>query len=271
MKSKRLKVSKNACPLENHSIDIVPENNHLVGLCLCQFCKCGKHICTKNRHLNAKYLSDSFHTSYARDYKPRNFDVPYHIHPHPYKPNTQKMDFITTNSLQYKSPTPIDKKFEQGSSYSKAKVALIGTTSNSYYYPNWGKNEVKFEKGWHAPVRSVEIPFRGETSYSRQFIKPDLEKSKNADPRKFSACQSRISISPKDSFNPRTTYNEKMNDYSRSDLNTHVKVATPKARMTKAIPNHFRTSSDTFYSGSKASNIDPRSLRLTLLSRSSIG
>lgn len=271
MKSKRLKVSKNTCPLENQSIDIVPENNHLVGLCLCQFCKCGKHICTKNRHLNAQYLSDSFNTSYSRDYKPSRFDVPYIVNPHPYRPNNQKMDFVTTNSVQYKSPTPIDTNLQQEPKTPKARNILIGTTTNSYYFPNWGKNEINYEKGWHPPVRSVEIPFRGETSYSRQFIKPDMEKSKNADPRKFSACQSKISITPKDSFNPRTTYKEKMHDYSKTNLNTHIKVLTPKAKVTRATPNHFRTSSDRFYSTRKTTNIDPRSMRLALLSRGSIG
>jgi hypothetical protein len=180
------------------------------------------------------------------------------------------MDFITTNSIQFKSPKQLELKTRPSESFAQAKTALLKTTSHNYHYPDWGKNEINYEKGWHPPVRSVEIPFRGQTSYSRQFIKLDLEKAKNADPKKFSACQSKISITPKGSFNPRTTYKEKMHDYSKTNLNTHIKVTTPKAKITKATPNHFRTSSDRFYNSSRSSSIDPRSLRLTLLSRSSI-
>ena len=269
MKSKRLKITK-ACPLNNDSIDIVPENNHLVGICLCQFCTCGKHICTKNRHHTSKYLSDSFSTKYKLDYQKANFDVPYIVHPKPYHPNTQKMDFQTTNSLEFKIPKSLGSKPKSGDNFSQAKQILFSTTSHNYDYPNWGKNDINYEKEWHRPVRSIEIPFRGESSYSRQFKKQDLDKAKNVDPKKFSACQSKISITPKGSFNPRTTYNEKMHDYSKTNLNTHIKVMTPKAKITKATMNHFRTSSERFYNASRASSIDPRSLRITLLSRSSV-
>lgn len=269
MKGKRVKQGR-ACPLNNPDIDIIPENNHLVGICLCQFCNCGKHICPKNRHLTAKYLADSFDTSYSRHFQRANFDVPYHIHPIKYRPNRQKMDFTTTNSLQYKNPKARPPHLSTESSSAPLKTSLLTTTAYSYHYPNWGKQKVNYEKGWHAPVRSVEIPFRGDSSYSREYLKIDLKKVTNFDPKKFSACQSHISISPKGSFNPHTTYSEKMRDYSKTRLNTHIKVSSPKVISTPATVNHYITSSDRFFKPMSASSIDPRKLRIALLSRGSI-
>lgn len=270
MKQKKSRKLSNACPLDNPKLDIVPESSHLAGVCLCQFCKCGKHICTKDRHLQAQYLSDSFNTSYESHYTKMHFDVPYIVHPKPYHKNTQKMDFVTTNSIHYQ-PYSLQKEEKQKvNSFAPAKNTLLSTTAYSYYYPDWGKNEILYEKGWHAPVRSVEIPFRGETSYSKEFKKIDHSRVQSIDPKKFQACQSHISISPKDSFNPRTTYKEKMKDYSQTKMNTHVKVLTPKAHMTPAINNHYVTSTDRFFKPSTNSYIDPRKLRLSLLSRSSI-
>lgn len=213
------------CPLDNPNLGIISENDHLVGNCLCQFCKCGKHICPKDRHLTGKYLSDSFKTSYSRHYKKSRFDVPYNVKPIPYKPNRMKMDFTTTNSIAYQPYSPISASKKGGSSYSPSKITLFSTTAYSYNFPNWGKQKINYEKGWHAPVRSVEIPFRGESSYSREFIKIDPKKVHNFNTKNFDAVQSHISISPRDSFNPRTTYNEKMADYSRTKLNTHVKLS----------------------------------------------
>lgn len=270
MKHKRLRKSSDACPLNNPKLDIIPENSHLVGTCLCQFCKCGKHICTKNRHLQAQYLSDSFNTSYNSHYTKMHFDVPYIVNPIPYHKNTQKMDFLTTNSIHYQPYALQKEEKKRANSFAPAKTSLCSTTAYSYHYPDWGKNEVLLEKGWHAPVRSVEIPFRGESSYSRHFIKIDHSRIQSVDPKKFQACQSNISISPKDNFNPRTTYKEKMKDFSTAKLNTHVKVVTPKAQMTPATQNHYVTSTDRFYKHSANNYIDPRKLRLSLLSRGSI-
>ena len=270
MKQKTNKKSRVQCPLDNPNIDIIPENNHLVGICLCEFCKCGKHICPKNRHLAPKYLSDSFSTSYSRHFKQAQFDVPYKVHPIPYKPNSQKMDFTTTNSINFKghSVNLVEKKVT--GSYSSPKKTLFSTTAYKYNYPDWGHQKINYEKGWHAPVRSVDIPFRGDTAYSREFLKIDLKKVHNFNPKKFDACQSHISISPSDSFNPRTTYNEKMKDFSRSRLNTHVEIPIPKAVSTPATSNHYITSTDRFFKPSTSSYLDPRKVRIALLSRGSI-
>ena len=259
------------CPLDNPNIDIIPENNHLVGICLCEFCKCSKHICPKNRHLTSKYLKDSFLTSYSREYKQLNFGVPYKIHQVPYKQNSQKMDLITTNSIHYKPYSPIstDKK-RVSESQSPIKNSLFSTTAYKLNYPDWGHQAIIYEKGWHPPVRSVEIPFRGETHYSYEYSKIDLNKVHNFDPKKFEACQSHISISPKDSFNPQTTYNEKMKDFSQTRLNTHVTIPVPQAIITPATPNHYITSTDRFFKPTSSSFLDPRKLRLTLQSRNSI-
>ena len=159
MKLKRHKRSNTECPLNNPNIGIIPENDHLVGNCLCQFCKCGNHICPKNRHLKNQYLSDSFQTSYSRHFKKACFDVPYKVHPIPYRPNTKKMDFTTTNSIEYK-PYPVSTpNAKPGSSYSPIKTSLFSTTAYSYDFPNWGIHKINYEKGWHAPVRSTESHF----------------------------------------------------------------------------------------------------------------
>ena len=269
MKQKQTNKSKE-CPLTNPNIDIIPENNHLVGICLCQFCTCGKHICPKNRHLSSHYLHDSFDTSYSRSFRKTVTEAPYKPRAIKYKPNRQKMDFATTNSINYQPRAPIVKQVPLGSSYSPAKTTLLSTTAYSYYYPDWGKQKINYEKVWHAPVRSVDIPFRGETSYSREYSKIDLNKVTNFDPKKFAACQSHISISPKAAFNPHTTYSEKMQDYSHTRLNTHVKVKSPMAVATPATATHYQTSTERFFKPTSASYLDPRKVRLSLLSRGSI-
>jgi hypothetical protein len=270
MRSRRKQLSQQACPLSNPKIDIIPENDHLVGVCFCEYCKCGKHICTKNRHRTSQYLSDSFSTSYSRQYQRMKFDTPYIVHPTPYQPNTQKMDFVTTNSAHFPAypAKPVERR--KPASQIRSKTSLFSTTAYNYHYPNWGKQEINYEKGWHAPVRSTEIPFRGETSYSRQFLKLDLKKAKDLDPKKFTACQTKISISPKAEFNPRTTYNELMVDYSKNKMNTHVRIEVPKPVFTPSTPNQYITSMDRSYKPSTASYIDPRKMKLRLMSRGSV-
>ena len=158
-KNYRKKAQPNTCPLSDPNLGIIPENDHRVGLCLCRFCTCNTHICKANKP-PGPYLSSTFSTKYKREYRSKDFDVSLRGEPQRYTPNTQKMDFVTSNS-QFYSPIKPEKRKMTPTIPRRTQRELLERTSYANDYPNWGPYMVVREKTWHPPVRLTDIPFSG--------------------------------------------------------------------------------------------------------------
>ena len=180
------------------------------------------------------------------------------------------MDFVTSNQEDYKGSTtakaasmiwPVDSK-----NPNKAKINT--TTVNSYNYPNWGNKEVTHEKRWHPPVRTVELPFKGKSSYSRSYspIQPEDSAAFRSNYSESTAFQSTFSLGPKAKLDDRTTYSDKMRNYSGSGFNMRIKVKARKAEKVQASPSNYATTMNSFYQP-PVQQTDPRLLKYTLQSR----
>ena len=257
-----------SCPLLDPSLDIIPTNAHFVGNCLCQFCTCGKHLCPR-MNIQDPFPKGTFTTKYMAEYKKGRFDVPVKPEPRKYRPNKMPMDLLTSNQDDYKysqvNPAtpirPLDSKTPK-------KPVLSTITINTYNYPNWGPNKLSHEKRWDPPVRTTELRFKGKSSYSRSFspILPGDAKRFQTNYTDSTAFQTSFSIGPQARLDARTTYSEKMKNFSGNGFNTRIKVKAPSIEIIQSSPSHYSTTSNSFYS-SPINKKDPRQMRIILESR----
>lgn len=255
------------CPLSNPSLGIVTTNAHYVGSCLCHYCTCGKHLCPR-MNIKDPFPRGTFTTKYMSEHNPNGFDKPVKPEPRLYRPNKHPMDLLTSNQDDFKGVQtktavpimPVDQK-------SPKKPELNATTMNNYNYPDWGPRKVNHEKRFHPPVRTVEIPFNGKSSYSRNYssISPKECKVFHTDYSESTAFQSTFSLGPRSKLDDRTTYSEKMRNYSGSNFNTRIQVRAAKAEVIKTTPSHYSTTMNSFYQ-SPHQQIDPRLMKYTLQS-----
>jgi len=256
------------CPLSDPSIGIVSENDHKVGLCLCRFCTCSKHVCPYLEHSDL-YLKSAFKSTYSNEFKKSGFDKPIRVEPKLYQPNKQKMDLTTTNNAEYK-PFSVPPQEQKGVRYSKPKPFTVsGESSYSNQFPNWGPYYVNYEKRWHPPVRSTELRFQGDSSYRNSFLSLSQEQIKHTKTNfsTFSALGSKFSLGPKVGMDAKTTYAEKMQNYNGTNLNYRVKVKAPKVNNPSTPKDHFKTSTGNFFKTFTPQTKDPRMFRHQLMSR----
>lgn len=261
-KNHRLKQSKNRqCPLFDPNIGIISENDHRVGLCLCRFCDCGEHTCSKNVNPNTK---STFNTKYMQDFQKSQFDVPLKTEPKLYRPNTGKMDLITTNQIEYQKriPTP---EVSRSISMTPYKGDLARVTAYSSDYPDWGPIQVSREKTWHPPVRSVDLEFQGHSSYKKTFKSFDKDQIDlyKTEISSLNAFHSKFSLAPKERLSMQTTYSAKMKNYSENGLNARVVVKATPLTPSPATNGHFTTTFQDSFKPSTPHCKDPRQLRYT--------
>ena len=287
------------CPLNDPSIGIISENDHRVGLCLCRFCDCGNHKCSKNVNPNAR---STFNTNYMLDHKPvENYSKDLINNSQPkaesnkssssmtskpesnlyksimsplrperklYHPNTSKMDLLTTNQIEYQKriPTPEVTRISSASPYRSEACKISAYAAD---YPDWGPVKVSREKNWHPPVRSVDLSFVGCSSYKDKFQSPDpvqVDMYKTSYST-LAAFQSKFSLAPKDKMNGKTTYAEKMKDFGGNGLNSRVVVRpAPMTPSFNGNKNFTTTFKDSFKPATPSSK-DPRRLRYGLMEK----
>ena len=253
------------CPVADPKLGIISENDHRVGLCLCKFCECGQHICP-NPLSKDFYPSSTFTTKYKSDYKKAAFDVPLRVEHKTYQPNSFKMDLRTTNQEDFQPFSVSPKKNEHHYYLNTLKTSSPVRSNYAHDFVDWGPNNVQIEKRFHPPFRTQEIPFRGQSSYQQSFRTMDpqiieLYKTNIAD---IEAKNSTISIGPKDKPSFRTTYTDKMQDYSKNSLNRIVKVNPVPQEVISTSPQQFKTTSNTFYQVKSPETKDPHRVRLAL-------
>ena len=287
------------CPLNDPNIGIISENDHRVGLCLCRFCDCGEHRCSKNVNPNAR---STFNTKYMIDQKPveryskelnnnsrtkpeslkssssavsKSESVAYKSMMSPlkpeqklYRPNTSKMDLVTTNQVEYQKrvPTPEVTRVSPASPFRSESNKITAYAAD---YPDWGPVRVSREKTWHPPVRSVDLSFIGSSSYKDKFQSPDpaqVDMYKTSYTT-FSAFQSKFSLAPKDKCAGNTTYGEKMKNFNEPALNSRVVVRPAPMTPTPATNSHFLTTFKDSFKPTTPTLKDPRRLRYGLMEK----
>lgn len=256
--------SINQCPVSDPSLGIISENDHRVGLCLCRFCECGKHSCP-NPLVKEFYPSSTFTTKYKADYKKGKFDVLLKPEPKSYHPNEMKMDLRTRYQEEFvtHSVSPVKKNLLVWN----ANVATSQTRSAySSQYVNWGPSGINHEKRFHPPLRTVEIPFRGNSSYQNSYRSVDPKKMELlwTNGNDLGAAGSKITFGPDQITQFKSTYGEKMRDFSDNELNRIIRVAPVGQDIFANTAPMFQTTSKSFYTGEQMECKDPRLARFQL-------
>ena len=255
---------KKLCPLSDPSVGIVSENDHKVGLCLCRFCDCGEHSCPV-LDKNEVYLKSAFQSSYMKAYQNASFDSPLKMQPKLYRPNGNKMDFQTTNQMDYK-PFRIIPKTPQERPIDTNNAEFRGGSQYANDFPNWGESKITHEKRWYPPLRSTEIPFSGRSTYKESFNKSSKSQT-GIRQEPLSASKSTISFAPKDKFDGLTTYMKSIGNYSGSILNSKILVVPRAMQDMQITKNHFNTISKSHYKNPLIP-ADPRLFKQKLIGRS---
>ena len=255
------------CPVSDPKIGIISENDHRVGLCLCKYCECGQHTCP-NPLTKELYPSSTFTSKYNADFKRGSFDQPLKPEPKAYRPNALKMDFRTTNKEDFK-PFSVSPKKDDFKYPMPLKVNSPSRSAYSNDFLDWGATNVYLEKRFQPPLRSQEIPFRGQSSYQKYFINIDplrieLYKTNISD---LAAFNSTITLGSKNSQSFKTTYSEKMQDFSKNELNKIIKVSNGSNGANPNFPSQYMTTSQNFYQNHLPESKDPRKVRLALNKR----
>ena len=252
------------CPLDDPNLGIISENDHKVGLCICQFCTCSSHICPSNKLQNA-YPRSVYKTKYNIDFKFPQVDVPLRQEPKKYVPNQQPMDLRTTNQLEYQ-PYKLQINKSKSARSVTPSMKLNSATTYNKEFPNWGPHEVDHYKRYQPPLRSTELPFQEHSTYKNSFknIESDKVKLYKTDIRNLSAYGSKFSLGPKDVKYDETTHNREFQDYSRSNLTSRVLVKQNLKEPLNAAKMHFITSNQRTYVESTHNLKDPRLTKLKL-------
>jgi len=264
IESSSTKDSNSKCPLSDPELGIISENDHRVGLCLCQFCTCSEHICPSFK-LQDAYPQSFYQTKYKLDYKPHELNPPLRQEQKRYIPNNQPMDLRTTHQTVYQ-PYTLQIKRSQSARSITPTLKLCNTTTYKKEFPNWGPHDVDHYKRFQPPLRSTELPFQEHSTYKNSFKSIDSDKIElyKTDIRNLSAYGSRISLGPKDVKYNETTNRREFKDYSSTNLTTRVKPKTIPTEPLNVANVHFTTSNQTTYRDSRSNFKDPRLTRMKL-------
>ncbi|OMJ74130.1 hypothetical protein SteCoe_27017 [Stentor coeruleus] len=261
----RITTSFENCPVSDPSLGIISENDHRVGLCLCKFCECGQHACP-NPLAKDLYPNSTFTSKYKADFQKAAFPLPLKPTPQSYRPNGLKMDLKTTHQEDFK-PFSVSPAKNRGYNWpAQSSVRSPARSAYAHDFVNWGPNSVQIEKRFHPPVRSQEIPFRGQSSYQNSFNQIDQQRADLywTNGSDLNAAGSKIALGPKHAAHFQTTYGDNMQDFSKNELNRLIKVIPGSQELFPNVPANFATTSKTFHQGFVSESKDPRAVRFAL-------
>lgn len=124
-----------------------------------------------------------------------------------------------------------------------------------------------YEKRYHPPVYSQDIPFRGKSSYRQNYTTFSNDSTELYKTNLAKSYIATIQIAPKDKLNDATTYNQSMKDYSNLGLNSRILVKPREYERPKSVQGHFRTTSASVFKEKTSATKDPRQLRIALMSK----
>ena len=245
-------MSKGDCLLSRPDIGVVSENDHRVGLCLCTFCTCGKHVCSYSR----RPRKGSFATSYRTSFSAKKPVVVRRLAPQAYSPDLRKMDFETSHQREYRGFT-----VQQSSEVQvRAATPTLKFTSSSSYaadFPNWGEVESHVEKRPQLPVRMDQVRFRGQSMYHSTYIEPNTSVDTSTIPGRRSSA---LPLGTWDSAKS-TTSQRSYRPFGSEHMTKITKRPREEYTKVEASPLHFRSISQVAYQQRTHVFKDPRLVR----------
>ncbi|CAG9333718.1 unnamed protein product [Blepharisma stoltei] len=242
------------CILNDESLDLVTELDHLNHQCICSLCTCGKHICPAKRL--KLYPKGTFTSLYKQDFKyPASLSPPKRIIS-TYRPGIHKMDDKTSNEIDFKpydlsktSRTPEKPNFS-------TSLRFLGKSKYKTDFPNWGQIQAEKEI---SPKESTLInrKFEGESIYSQSYIRKNLTPDLM---RKVLPSTSIPSIYKYDRLFESTNkreFNLKANRYNTPSPNYSHSPITP----TYFNPSQYISVSKQAFTGPNSPLKDPRLIR----------
>lgn len=240
------------CPVNASDLDLIPECYHNLNKCLCFLCTCGSHVCpSQSKQLyNKSIFSSNYRRSYSRHSVSR---APKRTQSF-YKPNSSKMDLITTYMKEFK-PQPISNQKSERSTSPQPSFKFEGKSQYYRDFPNWGPTDYEHVKRPVNPIHETKIKFRGKSSYDANFkefkIYSDLIKGHRDGEIKKGCFEA-----------PLVSTNQR--EYKASSSDHFTKQEAKKIEEYVALfynPNQFRTTSRLSYVQNEKALKDPNLIR----------
>ena len=279
MMNKRLeshsrKTKKFICPLEDPNIGIISENDHQVGLCLCKFCICNKHKCTRKN--SPSHLNSSFRTTYSADFQNSKFD--FNLKQADIKPfkDSRVIPIISTHQESFK-PFKTKPKAPKTVYWSPSPGPSSNITSYNSHFPKWETPKVNYEKRFNAPPRLDEVRFRSSSSYQSSYQQHLNNATDNTDDKKLSVVDRSKLIWDNDLKKEknsnhfsilsdpkqyRSNYNEHMQDYSKNEFNKIKIEKAPNPPLFSDCKVDYNSTFKTSYQRGESLQKDPRQLKM---------
>jgi hypothetical protein len=150
------------CPLDDSSLDVVPECYHYSNRCICFMCTCGRHLCPSAK--KSFYSKDSFKSSYKRCFsRPSISPTPQRVQNY-YHRNMQKMDLETEYQRRYSGFT-IECTAVSRAVTPQPQFKFEGNSQYKRDFPNWGPVDYVRMNRPVQPVHETKLKFEGKSSY----------------------------------------------------------------------------------------------------------
>ena len=241
------------CLLSRSDLNIVSENDHRVGLCLCKYCSCGQHKCSYGYRRKASVPAV---TSYQDAYRKKHSHKDSIPTTDFFTPNPHKMDLETTNQREYR-PFAVESKSNNSQRPETPTMHFTGRTSYEAEYPNWGAVDARTEHRPKYPVRCMEVKFHGASTYQRSFGKPSSSRSTRTHSSRSQSTTLFVGYDTVDQSTTQRTF------VPPSGVQRTNPVRRPKEEYIKvaAAPSHFTAKSRVDFQPPGSVLLDPHIVR----------
>lgn len=166
------------CYLDDPKIDLVPENHHFVGQCICCLCTCGQHICPAQK--NTASAKSAFKTHYRSSYpKYEQVTPPKGFYPKETRSISKSRDWATISRRDFTDPGTV-KADRHERPHSKSPLKFVSTSVYTREYPYWNQASLPILKAPQFTHILPDIKFSAPSTYSQDFARaqtptPDLK------------------------------------------------------------------------------------------------
>ncbi|CAG9311443.1 unnamed protein product [Blepharisma stoltei] len=168
------------CYLNNLALDLITENDHEAGYCLCSKCTCGQHICPRVIKTKA-YPKSSLRSYYRQEYRKHPIAARPTHSASPIKPSLFKLESETTARREF-TPYKIDYKPHQKITPEVPKLKFLSRSQYSQDFFDPGQVPVEKTRGAQARLHTGYHKFNAASTYSENFLRYELSPAKSYKP-----------------------------------------------------------------------------------------